>query len=88
MIYTVIVQADDQADAQVAFAEWRSDCDGLFTTPLFKDGELVAYVTNGFFEEEPRGVFADAFVSSGEDVLQVIDGLGYTLSSGDDDGAL
>lgn len=79
MIYTIIVQAKDQAEAQLAFAEWRDDCAGLFTTPLYKDGELVAYITNGWFEQEPRGVFADAFVSNSESVMSVIDGLGYSL---------
>lgn len=82
MIYTIIVQAKDQAEAQQAFAEWRDDCQGLFTTPLHKGGELVAYITNGWFKQEPRGVFADAFVSNGEDVMSVIEGLGYSLSEG------
>ena len=81
MIYTIIVQAKDQAEAQQAFAEWRDDCVGLFTKPLYKGGELVAYVTNGWLEQEPRGVFVDAFVSNGKDVMSVIEGLGYSLDA-------
>ena len=88
MLYTIIAYAQNIEAVRDAYANWRSDCAGMFTTGLADStGKLVAYISSGFLDEDPTMVADGTEVYPNTSPQEVIDELGYSLFISDDDSA-
>lgn len=80
MLYTIIAKAENIEATREAYANWRSDTVGMFTTGLAdSSGELVAYIASGFLEDDPTMVADGTDVYPNTQPMEVLDELGYSL---------
>lgn len=86
MLYTIIAGASTVEATREAYANWRSDCSGMFTTALTdSSGEVVAYISSGFLEDDPTMIADNTEVYPNTQPQEVIDELGYSLFIADVD---
>jgi hypothetical protein len=88
MLYTIVAKAENIEDTRAAYAEWRSDCAGMFTTEIHDANDvLVGYISSGLLDEDPTMVADGTDVYPNAQPMEVLDGLGYHIYIANADGA-